>query len=140
MKCSQVFSHCRSACSLPLGDLPLSHNQENREVDMRKGFEIVGLMLLSISVVLPAREKPLVLTHATVIDTTGGPVQTDMTVIMRGDRVMQVGKSTNIRVPAGSQVLNATSKFLIPGLWDMNAFWYERAYSPLFIANGVTGV
>jgi Amidohydrolase family len=36
--------------------------------------------------------------------------------------------------------VNATGKFLIPGLWDMHVHWYDKDYLPLFMANGVTGV
>jgi len=43
-------------------------------------------------------------------------------------------------MPEGSQVVDATGKFLIPGLWDMHVHPTEKEYLPLFIANGVTGV
>lgn len=36
--------------------------------------------------------------------------------------------------------MDATVKFLIPGLWDMHVHWYEKRFLPLFIANGVTGI
>lgn len=101
-------------------------------------------LLLSCCLRVHARntnQSPLVFTHVTVIDTTGGPAQPDATVVIRGDRIVQVGKSSKVHMPPGSQVVDATGKFLIPGLWDMNAFWYDRKdYLPLFIANGVTGV
>ncbi len=43
-------------------------------------------------------------------------------------------------MPAGAQIVDATGKFLIPGLWDMHVHWYSRDAFTLFIANGVTGV
>jgi len=101
-------------------------------------------LLLCVSFVLPqltsAHKETLVLTHVTVIDTTGGPAQPDMTVVIRGDRIVSMGKSGKVPVPPDSQVVDGAGKFLIPGLWDMNVYWYEKDYSPLFIANGVTGV
>lgn len=87
-----------------------------------------------------AKQRTLALTHVTVIDTTGGPTEPEMTVVIRGDRIAAVGKSGKVRVPPGSEVVDASGKFVIPGLWDMNAFWYEKDYSPIFIANGVTGL
>ena len=89
---------------------------------------------------LTARPKSLVLTHVTVIDATGAGARPDMTVVIKGDRILEMGKSGEIRLPEGAQTLNATGKFLIPGLWDMHVHWYEKDYLPLFIANGVTGV
>src|SRR5579863_7342554 len=77
------------------------------------------LLLICASLqITAATQNPLALTHITVIDTTGGPAQPDMTIVTRGDRIVQVGKSTNVRVPPGSQVVDAAGKFLIPGLWD----------------------
>src|SRR5579864_6679365 len=105
---------------------------------MKKNVALLFLVFLLPSGVSPqtpsAAQKVLALTHVTVIDTTGGPAQPDMTVVIRGDRIVSMGKSGKIRVPAGSQIVNAAGKFLIPGLWDMNVYWYEKDYSPLFIA------
>lgn len=111
---------------------------------MRKNFTVLCFLFLLSSPVWPqvpsAKQRPLVLTHVTVIDTTGAPAQPDVTVVIRGDRIVGMGKSGKIRVRAGSQVVNAAGKFLIPGLWDMHFHWYHKEYLPLTIANGVTGV
>ena len=80
----------------------------------------------------------LVLTH--VIDATGAAAKPNLTVIITGDHISKIGKSDAIRVPKHAQVVDATAKFLIPGLWDMHVHWYEQDYLPLFIANGVTGI
>jgi imidazolonepropionase-like amidohydrolase len=37
-------------------------------------------------------------------------------------------------------VVDATGKFLIPGLCDIHAHPQAKEYLPLFIANGVTGI
>lgn len=87
-----------------------------------------------------AQEASLALTHVTVIDTTGGPAQTDDTVLIQGDRIVAVGKGEKVHAPAGARVINASGKFLIPGLWDMHFHWYDERYLPLTIANGVVGV
>ncbi len=102
------------------------------------------VLLLILSLLLLARAKPnhtqapLVFTHATIIDVTGQAPKRDMTVVITGDRISAIGD--NISVPAGAQVVDATGKFLIPGLWDMHVHWYLRDTFTLFIANGVTGV
>jgi imidazolonepropionase-like amidohydrolase len=85
-------------------------------------------------------QKHLVLTHVTVIDVAGGPARPDYTVVITGDRITEMGDSANVPVPEGSDVVDATGKFLIPGLWDMHVHPTEKEYLPLFIANGVTGV
>src|SRR5579872_598720 len=92
------------------------------------------------------QERPLAITHVTVIDTTGGPEQRDQTVLVEGDRIAAVGKAGSVRIPRGALVSNAAGKFLIPGLWEMHthAFIRSRKSFPLyvmylFLANGVTG-
>lgn len=88
----------------------------------------------------PEGPPAIVITHVTVIDTTGGPSQPDMTVVIAGDRISEVGKSGKVPVPKDARIVDATGKFLIPGLWDMHVHWYDADYLPLFTANGVTGI
>src|SRR5262245_12445531 len=83
---------------------------------------------------------PLALTHVTVIDATGAAPKPDMTVLVSGGVIRSISRSTATQFPAGTQVINASGKYLIPGLWDVHVHWYMKDYLPLFIANGVTGV
>jgi predicted amidohydrolase len=64
------------------------------------------------------RSKSLVLTNVTVIDGTGAPAKPVMTVAIRGNRIVAIRSSAGFQTPANSQVVDATGKFLIPGLWD----------------------
>jgi urease alpha subunit len=105
---------------------------------------IFVLLVLASSLVAQqnsaAKQKPLVFTHVTVIDVTGGPAQPDRTVVILGGHITEIGDSAKIVVPKDSQVVEAKGKFLIPGLWDMHVHWNFKDYLPLFIANGVTGI
>jgi imidazolonepropionase-like amidohydrolase len=88
-----------------------------------------------------SKRQVLVITHVTVIDATGAPAKPDMTVVIRDGRIDAAGRSGRIRPPKNAQVVDASGKFLIPGLWDMHVHqWNKEAFFPLFIANGVTGV
>ena len=92
-----------------------------------------------------ARSQPLVLTHAIVIDMTGTKPKRDMTLIGVGNRIAVIGKTGKVRVPKGAQVIDATGKYLIPGLWDMHVHlgdedFDKNSYLRLFIANGITGI
>ncbi|MHC4555843.1 MAG: ankyrin repeat domain-containing protein [Planctomycetota bacterium] len=87
------------------------------------------------------QQKALVFTHVTVIDATGAPAKPDMTVVVRGGRIAALGKTASLDVPENAHVVDATGKFLIPGLWDMHIHpWLGKNYLALFTANGVTGV
>ena len=91
---------------------------------------------------------PLVITHVNIIDATGSPVQPDMSVTIQGNRIVRITRSGKAKLPANARVLDATGKFLIPGLWDMHVHtifgdWIpggKEVSLPLFIANGITGV
>jgi imidazolonepropionase-like amidohydrolase len=43
------------------------------------------------------------------------------TVLVRGDRIVQIGPSARVRVPAGGVRVDGKGKFLIPGLAEMHA-------------------
>ncbi|HSE23788.1 MAG TPA: amidohydrolase family protein [Pyrinomonadaceae bacterium] len=111
---------------------------------------IVLSLILSLLLILPVlllvkakpdhTQAPIALTHVTVIDVTGGAARRDTTVVITGDRISAIGDSANTSVPADAKVVDATGKFLIPGLWDMHVHWYAKDTLGLFTANGVTGV
>jgi hypothetical protein len=85
--------------------------------------------------------RPLVITHVTIIDMTGAPPRSNMTVIVEGDRIEAIGVASRIRIPRMSQIIDGSGLFLIPGLWDMHVHFTEVVRTfPMFIANGVTGV
>ncbi len=87
-----------------------------------------------------SRQTALVFTDVTVIDATGAPPKPDMTVIVKGDRIAALDKTANLDVPENAHVVDATGKFLIPGLWDMHVHWWNKNFLALFTANGVTGI
>lgn len=118
----------------------------------RKLFILLLLLLLPAIVTAQSqsgnRYVITAITHVTVIDATGAPpAQTDMTVVIEGERIVTIDRTNNVRLPRDTQVINATGKFLIPGLWDMHAHPHlnSRQYFPLFalnlyLVNGVTGL
>ncbi len=89
-------------------------------------------------------QSAIAFTHVTVIDGTGAAPRTDMVVVVTGDRISAVAKVGDVRVPEGTQIVDATGKFLIPGLWNMHVHSVsyeegEKAF-PEVLAWGITGV
>jgi imidazolonepropionase-like amidohydrolase len=110
-----------------------------------------ALLLAAILVTCSCSSAPppsLAITHVTVIDTTGGPLKSDMTVFIADERIASIGPSNSVSTPQTTKTLDATGKFLIPGLVDMHAHLTgagEPAGSrefilPLLLANGITTV
>jgi imidazolonepropionase-like amidohydrolase len=109
------------------------------------------LVIFSVSMSLCAQQnsaserQTLAITHVAIVDTSGGPIRRDMTVIISGGRIVAIGKSRTVKIPKGVQLVNAAGRFLIPGLCDMhvhigNDDFDKTAYLRLFIVNGVTGI
>ena len=107
---------------------------------MKPHFSLLALCLLAACDVAPPKQNVLAITHVNVIDATGTSIKADSTVLIEGDRITAISSSATFHLPTNTTVVNATGKFLIPGLWDMHVHWYQEKYLPLFIANGVTGV
>jgi len=96
------------------------------------------------SPVRPQAGPTIAFSHATVIEVDKGTALPGMTVVVANGRITAVGKDGSVTPPAGARVVDATGKFLIPGLWDMHvhaAFpGVDALFLPLLVANGITGV
>jgi imidazolonepropionase-like amidohydrolase len=111
------------------------------------GKTLVPLLFLFVFSNLSAQSKDLVFIHATLIDGTGAAPKPDMTVVIRGNQIAAI-RQTNLDDSGNGQVIDASGKFLIPGLWDAHVHLFNHItiappneyYFPLFIANGVTSV
>ena len=113
---------------------------------MKKALTLIFIFLFSLQGVEAqpsAPAQPLAFTHVTIVDTSNGKLYADSTVVIQGNQIIAVGR--RVPIPKGAQVIDASGKFLIPGLWDMHFHAPEdkqawEIFYPLVIANGVTGV
>jgi len=107
-------------------------------------------LLLSILLSQLAWADSLVIQRVTVIDATGKPPQSGMSVVIEQDQIAAIGPWKKVKAPAGSQIVDGRGTFLIPGLWDMHVHGFhpdpgsktegETWMYPLHLANGVVGV
>jgi imidazolonepropionase-like amidohydrolase len=109
---------------------------------MRKVLSI--LLTTLFPAILTAQTPPLVFRSVTVIDMVDARPRANMTVVVEGNRITAIGKSSRIRAPKNARLIDGTGKFLVPGFWDMHvhALRPERvdSFFQLFIVNGVTGI
>ena len=56
--------------------------------------------------------------HARLIDGTGAPMRTGMSVLVEGERIKAVAADAEIAAPAGARVVDLSGKYLLPGLID----------------------
>ena len=62
--------------------------------------------------------RALALVGVTLIDGTGAAPRADQTVIVQGDRITAICPRRDCPVPPGTEVLELTGRYLIPGLID----------------------
>jgi len=77
---------------------------------------------------------------ATVIDGTAKPPIANATVITSGGKIVAVGPSSQVKIPADAQRIDVAGKYIIPGLWDMHAHYEQVEWGPIYLAAGVTTV
>jgi imidazolonepropionase-like amidohydrolase len=112
---------------------------------MKKTIVLLLIFLLPTVVVAQFNEnRSIVFNYLTIIDVKKGAAKSGMTVIVTGNRIAAIGKTGKVKIPNGAEVIDASRKFLIPGLWDMHVHTLfegrTEIFFPMFIANGVTGV
>ncbi len=66
----------------------------------------------------PAGEPVIAITHATILTVTNGVIA-DGTVLIRAGRIAEVGR--NVTVPSGAEVIDATGRFVSPGIIDCHS-------------------
>jgi amidohydrolase family protein len=132
--------------NLPLLRTPLRYNT-NVSKPIRP-----CLVVFFFSLLLSACHKPLpatiAITHATIIDVTGAPPKPNSTILIDHEKISAIGPDSSLEIPPGAQVIDATGKFLIPGLADMHIHLMgageptgsREFILPLLIANGITTV
>src|SRR5688572_24734420 len=117
---------------------------------MRRSLALLLLAPITVFFTAQAGQRrqggALVLMRVTVVDVSAvdaaGALRHDQTVVIRGGRVTAVGAAGAVKIPSGARVIDATGKYLIPGLWDMHVHLSPATELalPALVANGVTGV
>ena len=118
---------------------------------MTKKFPLLFLLVFAISVsaqtTQPARTVAFI--DVNVIPMDKERVLPHQTVIVRNGVVVEIGDVRRVKVPAGAERIDATGKFLIPGLSDMHTHLFTDDEFPdslaedefkVMIAYGVTTI
>lgn len=94
-------------------------------------------------------EPVLALIHAQVIDGTGGPIRDNQTIIIRGEKIADIGDEKNISIPTDATVKDLKGALVTPGFVLLHEhFFYTlkggnygalfRSFPALYLAGGVT--
>jgi imidazolonepropionase-like amidohydrolase len=132
--------------------LPLLRTSLRYNTNVPKTIRPVLPLLLLFLFLTAACHKPqpatIAIIHATVIDATGAPPKPNSTILIDQEKISAIGPDSSLEIPSSARLIDATGKYLIPGLADMHIHLMgagEPAGSrefilPLLIANGITTV
>jgi hypothetical protein len=84
-----------------------------------------------------AQQPALAIQGGTLIDGNGGAPVPDSVVVVQGNRITAVGRRGQTTVPPNAQVIDATGKFVLPGLWD-GQISYQWYYGEIMPQHGIT--
>ncbi len=91
-------------------------------------------------------EGTVVLRGATVVTMRGDEAIAGADVVVTGNRIVAVGRTGEVTVPEGAAIRDVAGKFIVPGLVDTHAHWFEIRRGLLdrghwdFLANLAYGV
>ena len=98
-------------------------------------------------------DAPMVaLTNVRLVDGTGAPAREGQTVLIEGDNIRAIGRTGEVAVPPGAQVLDLAGHTVIPGIVGLHDHMYYSSaaggsmkmmlysYPRLFLGNGVTTI
>ena len=75
---------------------------------------------------------------ATLIDATGAAPIPDSVVMVKNGRIVAAGPRSQVTIPKGTALIDATGKTLLPGLWEMHIHYSGVEFGPALLASGVT--
>ena len=76
---------------------------------------------LLLAILQPAAaQNTVVISDVAVIDGTGSPLRSGVTVVVEGGKISRIESSSRAAVPAGAVVIDGTGKYLLPGFIDSN--------------------
>ena len=89
----------------------------------------------------PDANHAVAIVGATLIDGRGGPALIDSVVVVRGEKIVAVGKRASVSIPAGAEVVDAKGLTLVPGLIDSHFHIDgDNPLPALYLTHGITSV
>jgi len=79
----------------------------------------------------------LVVEGGTLIDGNGGAPVRDSAIVIQGNTITAVSLKGKIAYPANARIINATGKFVLPGLWDSQVA-YSWYFGEAMLNHGIT--
>ncbi len=89
----------------------------------------------------PDANHVVAIVGATLIDGRGGSAVSDAAVVVRGEKIIAVGKRSMVSIPSGAEIIDANGLTLVPGLIDSH--FHIDGDDPLpalYLTHGITSL
>jgi len=96
----------------------------------------IALAVSFVSAQAP-QQSALVVEGGTLLDGNGGTPLPDSLVVIQGNKIAAVGRKEQVAVPPNARVINATGKFVLPGLWESQTA-YSWYFGEAMLNHGIT--
>jgi hypothetical protein len=127
------------------------HNKESPSMRIRRSPTVRSVLSLGLALLClaggslraaPARD--LVLAGGTLIDVSSLGRSTsdikDSVIVIRGGQIVAAGPRNEVGIPAGSQVIDVSGKYIVPGLSDAFSTLNNQAQANAYLYMGVTSI
>ena len=82
-------------------------------------------LLLFTSFIFLATHAQTYLTHANLLDPVTQKTLSDQTIVYKHGKILQVGSSAKIKLPKGATIIDATGKWVMPGMVDAHVHFFQ---------------
>ena len=105
-----------------------------------------AVLLLTLTLAATSRPSSQTSTSTAFVDatvvpmTTPGVVLRRYTVVVRGERILEMGPADAVQVPSDARIVDGRGKYLIPGLIDFHVHLRDLRELEEYLRHGVTTV
>ena len=106
-----------------------------------KVFSFVLIIPLVFLTYLSYSQQKIVIENSNVIDVRSGIILKNQNLLIENGLIKEI-TSKSIGKSSETKIIDATGKYIIPGLWDMHVHLYfdDKDFLRLYMANGVIGI
>ena len=99
---------------------------------------MLSRFLICVYLCSSVANSDLLIRNATIIDVATGRGTPQRSILIHNSQIAAIGPS--VHAPKATRIIDASGKFVIPGLWDMHVHLTARNQLPAYPLHGITGV
>ena len=88
---------------------------------MKKYNSLLAFVIFSSAL----QAQQTVISNVNLVDVKAGKIIPGQSVIINGEKIEQAGAVKKIKIPAGSQIIDGTGKYLMPGMTDAHIHFFQ---------------